>query len=174
MWGRVVWRAVSDVRKDRSASVLTLKVMAFRFFEMLTTIPSRKTWRQIPEILYFQQHHCAYFRPCDLKVHTHDLNSPPMVTTKANRNGNLEARKASFGRHNVPGPTKCVPCQGIHFFLSVCTQIKRRLYKTKCRCWFNCIWTGKSAAALSETGAIHSQLNWAILLCDVILDGKTE
>jgi hypothetical protein len=23
-------------------------------------------------------------------------------------------------------------------------------------------------------GAIHSQLNWAILLCDVIPDGKTE
>ena len=26
----------------------------------------------------------------------------------------------------------------------------------------------------SQKGAIHSQLNWAILLCDVIPDEKTE
>jgi len=27
---------------------------------------------------------------------------------------------------------------------------------------------------ITVKGAMHSQLNWAILLCDVIPDGKTE
>jgi hypothetical protein len=27
---------------------------------------------------------------------------------------------------------------------------------------------------VSVKGALHSQLNWAILLCDVVPDGKTE
>jgi hypothetical protein len=32
----------------------------------------------------------------------------------------------------------------------------------------------KNRAFYDIKGAIHSQLNWAILLCDVIPDGKTE
>jgi len=32
----------------------------------------------------------------------------------------------------------------------------------------------KDTAAVSVKGAIQSQLNWAILLCDVIPDGKTH
>jgi hypothetical protein len=48
---------------------------------------------------------------------------------------------------------------------------------------FKEVWAGglaeESAAVLADSdrlrkGGIHSQLNWAILLCDVIPDGKTE
>ena len=41
-----------------------------------------------------------------------------------------------------------------------------------------CAWilkeTGEKCRGLPVQGAIHTQLNWAILLCDVMTDGKTE
>jgi len=34
--------------------------------------------------------------------------------------------------------------------------------------------TGEIMQTVHVKGAIHCQLNWAILLCDVVPDGKTE